>query len=121
MAVPNGVTGSPLLGNEVVPNGGLTKDIKDNIQKKGESVKRPTYEEVLEYFTNHKSLPLAKDPVCAEKFFNHYEANGWVQSNGMKIKKWRAAASGWILRMRQYETKNGSGGLACDTPFPSTY
>ena len=41
-------------------------------------------------------------------FLDHYESNGWkVGKNPMK--SWRAAASGWHRRQKEYQGNNGSG------------
>ncbi|MCA9326758.1 helix-turn-helix domain-containing protein [Candidatus Saccharibacteria bacterium] len=41
----------------------------------------------------------------AEKFMNHYEANGW-QVGRTKMKSWPHAVAGWINRMDNYKTNN---------------
>ena len=37
----------------------------------------------------------------AEKFMNYYESVGWLIKN-KKMKKWEAAAAGWISRMKNF-------------------
>lgn len=89
--VPNGVMGSPPLGNKLVPRGGHTKDIKDNIQKKG----NPSKDAVVLFF---KSRGCESE---GEKFWEYYEMVGWVSGKARKpIKKWEMAASGWIRRSK---------------------
>jgi hypothetical protein len=34
----------------------------------------------------------------AERFFNHYDSQGWLKSNNLPIMDWRSAASNWINR-----------------------
>ena len=44
----------------------------------------------------------------AAKFFNHYEANGWLQAGKVPIANWPAAARKWILNIHPIQTpKNG--------------
>ena len=44
----------------------------------------------------------------AAKFFNHYEANGWLQGGKVPIANWPAAARKWILNIHPTQTpKNG--------------
>jgi len=49
----------------------------------------PTLEEVRSYISS-KNLS-----VDAEHFWNHYEANGWRQAGGNKIRNWKAAVTTW--------------------------
>lgn len=69
-----------------------TKPISNNKPK--------SIEEVYSYFK------LKKYPArLAEPFFNHYEANGWVQGGGKNckpIKNWHAAAGGWVARDKEF-------------------
>ena len=60
--------------------------------------KKPTLEEVQRFFTI-KECYVQKEP---EKFWLHYESNGWYVGKS-KMRSWRAAASGWILRMEQFQ------------------
>ena len=42
----------------------------------------------------------------AEKFFNHYESNGWLVGGKSKMKNWQAAARNWLLNSKKFnETK----------------
>ena len=55
------------------------------------SNKPKNLEEVKTYFSELK----IKDPVAnAEKFFNHYDANGWMRGK-TPIKKWKACVKTW--------------------------
>jgi predicted 2-oxoglutarate/Fe(II)-dependent dioxygenase YbiX len=60
------------------------------------SIVRPSFEDVKAF------MAAAGSSQCAEPFFNHYEANGWVQGKNKPIKDWRAAARGWISRAKEY-------------------
>lgn len=50
------------------------------------------------------------DPREAPRFFNHYEANGWHQSNGLPIRNWKAAAEKWVSNIPHFKIRNN------DTP-----
>ena len=41
--------------------------------------------------------------IEAEKFFNHYGANGWMVGTN-KMKSWPHSVGGWLSRMDQYKT-----------------
>ncbi|SEL63126.1 hypothetical protein SAMN04488505_102719 [Chitinophaga rupis] len=51
----------------------------------------PTRNEVLSWFTA-ASYP----QIEAERFFSHYEANGWKQGGKTPITNWQAAAEKWM-------------------------
>ena len=38
----------------------------------------------------------------AEKFFNHYESNGWLVGGKSKMKNWQAAARNWLLNSKKF-------------------
>lgn len=62
----------------------------------------PTLDEIKAYVIE-KGLRMD-----AEAFFDHYEANGWKQSNGNKIKSWQAAARQWARRGSDFGKKQDS-------------
>ncbi len=55
-------------------------------------------EEVETYFLE-KEKPTSE----ANKFFNHYEANGWLVGKN-KMKNWRAAANNWMTNIGKYNS-----------------
>lgn len=79
------------------------KNKKEDIEKnKNNREKSPTLDEIKAY-VNEKGLRMD-----AEAFFDHYEANGWKQSNGNKIKSWQAAARQWARRESDFGKKQDS-------------
>ena len=75
-----------------------TEPQKEKVAPKRKSFAPPTLQEAQYYFAS-KGAPAE----WAAQFWNYYEANGWkVGRNPMK--KWEAAASGWISRQPQYQT-----------------
>jgi hypothetical protein len=58
----------------------------------------PTIEEVQRYFELKGIKTLAE----SQKFWLHYESNGWYVGKS-KMRSWRAAAGGWILRMEKFQ------------------
>lgn len=57
----------------------------------------PTSQNVAAYFTE-KQWP----GVEGEKFFNHYESNGWLVGGKTPMKNWRAAAHNWMLNAEKF-------------------
>lgn len=70
-----------------------------NRKGKRESNSPPSLEVVVEYW---KENSLNGDP---ERFFNHYEGNGWMQGK-QKLKKWQSAAQNWSSREPEFKTNN---------------
>ncbi|RBL90450.1 hypothetical protein [Chitinophaga flava] len=54
----------------------------------------PTLSEVQEFFNAHTYPEME-----ADKFFHHYQANGWRQGSKTLITDWQAAAHKWILNI----------------------
>jgi len=67
-------------------------------KEKKKRFKEPTPEEVANQF----SLKGVTDPLEPQKFYAHYSANGWYVGRS-KMKNWRAAVAGWILRMNDFK------------------
>lgn len=61
----------------------------------------PTLEQVQSFFLENKS-----DHLEAEKYFNHFQSNGWLVGGRTKMKDWQAAARNWILRAKSYAEKS---------------
>ena len=57
----------------------------------------PSLEEVILFFKEKNKTDLE-----AEKFFNHFESNGWLVGGKSKMKNWQAAARNWILNSEKF-------------------
>lgn len=57
---------------------------------------RPLFEEVQNYFIEKKHPPLE-----AEKFYYHYESNGWLVGK-TPMQNWQAAAENWMLKAQLF-------------------
>ena len=89
--------------NKLRNNNTIEQYNKNNTIKKGST--HPNSAEVIELYI----LDLCDNPhEVAAQIFDYYEANGWRQSNGNKIKKWKAAARGWINRNKEYTNARSS-------------
>ena len=60
----------------------------------------PSLEEISTYFREK-----SRDEIEAQKFFNHFESNGWKIGGRSPMKKWTAAANNWILNADKFNPK----------------
>ena len=69
--------------------------IKENKRKREREYiyRTPTLTEVINY-----SLELNISKEYGEMFFNHYEAIGWVNGTGQRIKNWKLVFKNWIVQ-----------------------
>lgn len=72
-------------------------------EKKGTEQIPPDWELVMSFFKD-KQIPL----VEAEKFFNHFQSNGWLVGGKSKMRDWKAAARNWILNSNKFQDKTAS-------------
>lgn len=82
------------------------KSIKNSKENKGlkelkskTSFALPELEAIKEFFKTTNSTGSE-----AEKFFNHYESNGWLVGGKSKMKNWQAAARNWMLNSEKFQT-----------------
>ncbi len=73
------------------------------LQKPGSKIP-PEFPEVQMYFEEKDSTKLE-----AEKFYNHYESNGWLVGGKSKMKNWQAGARNWLLNSKKFNTVIASG------------
>ena len=66
------------------------------LERVGERIP-PHISEIKMYFAE-KDAPSEE----AEKFFNHYESNGWLVGGKSKMKNWQAAARNWLLNSKKF-------------------
>ena len=70
----------------------------------------PSPDDILNYMTDYAfKKGLDADPVIeAEKFFNHFTANGWLVGGRSKMRDWQAAAGNWLLNAKTYTAPAGN-------------
>ena len=60
----------------------------------------PSLEDAILFFKEKN-----KSDLEAERFFNHYESNGWLVGGKSKMKNWQAAARNWILNSEKFQSQ----------------
>ncbi|MEN9442228.1 MAG: hypothetical protein RLZ33_2305 [Bacteroidota bacterium] len=77
-------------------------DLQVDQQSKSENKRivfiKPSVDEVKIFFKEKN-----KSNLDAEKFFNHFESNGWLVGGKSKMKNWQAAARNWILNSEKFQ------------------
>lgn len=57
----------------------------------------PELQNVKVFFIEKKATE-----IDAEKFYNHFQSNGWLVGGKSKMKDWKAAARNWILNSEKF-------------------
>jgi hypothetical protein len=86
----------------------LNVSIQEKTQKESKSSGDgilPTGDEVKLFFKEQLANHLE-----AEKFFNHFESNGWLVGGKTKMKNWKAAARNWILNAPNFNAQKNTQG-----------
>jgi hypothetical protein len=66
-------------------------------KKEKDSGTNPALDEVVSFFKS-ENYP----QVEAQKFFNHFESNGWKVGGKTPMKNWQAAARNWMLNAKRF-------------------
>jgi hypothetical protein len=63
----------------------------------------PILEDILPFFKEKNN-----SEIEAQKFYNHFQSNGWLVGGKSKMKDWRAAARNWMLNANKFQSKTNS-------------
>lgn len=61
----------------------------------------PDWENVLQFFKEKSATE-----IDAQKFYNHFQSNGWLVGGKSKMKDWKAAAWNWLLNGQKFNSKS---------------
>jgi len=70
-------------------------------EKKGAETQNtipPEWQNVLDFFIEKNATE-----TDAQKFFNHFQSNGWLVGGKSKMKDWRAASRNWLLNAVKFQ------------------
>lgn len=99
------VNGHAHKKNENKSNENLLEEQKKVVKKKLREKKEigeiipPNLEDVKVYFMNLDSVENE-----AERFYNHFQSNGWLVGGKSKMKNWQASARNWIMNAQSFNT-----------------
>ncbi len=71
--------------------------LKNDYKNGGKESTPSDFEEAKSYF-----LEKSYSEIEAEKFYNHFQSNGWLVGGKSKMKDWKAAARNWMLNAQKY-------------------
>lgn len=95
------------------PNNSAPEENKKKLRQKKEKLLSeiipPKVEDVKSYF-----FSLDTDENEAERFFNHFQSNGWLVGGKSKMKNWQASAKNWIMNLQSFKPIQ----IAAATPVP---
>lgn len=69
-------------------------------EKKIENTIPPGLPNVIAFFKEKKATE-----IDAQKFYNHFQSNGWLVGGKSKMKDWKAAARNWMLNSEKFKSK----------------
>lgn len=72
---------------------------ENNKEKKSSDFSSPTLNDIISYALE---IGINDEKYC-ERFYNYYEAIGWVNASGRKIKKWKLAFTNWVNKDKLLE------------------
>lgn len=61
----------------------------------------PSIDDVIVFFKS-ENFP----EIEGQKFFNHFESNGWKVGGKTPMKNWKAAARNWMINSQHFKTPN---------------
>jgi hypothetical protein len=61
----------------------------------------PVWDELLLFFKEKNN-----SEIEAQKFYNHFQSNGWLVGGKSKMKDWKAAARNWMLNANKFQPKS---------------
>jgi hypothetical protein len=77
------------------------KNTKKKLRKKKGTEQIPPDWELIMAFFKDKQIPV----IEGEKFYNHFQSNGWLVGGKSKMKDWKAAARNWIINAEKFTNK----------------
>ncbi|WP_445749412.1 transcriptional regulator [Polaribacter sp.] len=80
------------------PDQGAPEPNQNTKEKKSENTIPPGLSNVIAFFKEKKATE-----IDAQKFYNHFQSNGWLVGGKSKMKDWKAAARNWILNSEKFK------------------
>jgi len=107
---------SPSYGSSISIHTILPKKVVPKVPANTKPVEKqfaipPSLPDVVLFF-QEKGYP----PIEAQKFFNHFQSNGWKVGGKAPMPNWHAAADNWILNSHNFKKEPVQQTLNLNTP-----
>ena len=99
-----------IVNEQVQKNKNLNEKVVEDVENKKRLRKKkeneldqsipPDLEDVVDFFKKQD-----KPFIEAEKFYNHFQSNGWLVGGKSPMKDWKAAARNWMLNANKFISK----------------
>jgi hypothetical protein len=99
-------TQNVIAKNEVISEG---LNIKEEVFKEKQKKLREKNKENIPMGLNEVKVYFKEknnSEIEAEKFYNHFQSNGWLVGGKSKMKDWNAAARNWMLNAQKFNSQN---------------
>jgi len=80
------------------------KKARTELSRSGEAAENaipPQWQNVVKFFSE-----CDVSEIEAQKYYNHFQSNGWLVSGKSKMKNWKAAARNWMLNSQKFNKTN---------------
>jgi hypothetical protein len=94
---------------ENIPTEKKKKKLRDKKEKNSGQTIPPKLDDVKQYFISQQT-----EEIEAERFFNHFQSNGWLVGGKSKMYNWQASANNWILNLQSFMPHK----MAISNPVP---
>lgn len=98
-----------LESEKLIPSGKKKKKLREKKVNESSQSIPPKLDDVKSYFISQNT-----EEIEAERFFNHFQSNGWLVGGKSKMYDWQASANNWILNLQSFKPFK----VAASNPVP---
>jgi FtsZ-interacting cell division protein ZipA len=98
-----------LESENLIPSEKKKKKLREKKEEEISQSIPPKLDDVKSYFISQQT-----EEIEAERFFNHFQSNGWLVGGKSKMYNWQASANNWILNLQTFKPLK----MAISSPVP---